>query len=147
MDEYSLVEETTNVGAFALFGIGRHWHLEALIARNRRPEEREYWNGTLPDVDYLDQAWTGQVIARRTTDRGLVADLGILWDVRDVVRGDGQVPSAGTLGWHSYRVNAMAGWRFNAHVMFLLGAGLDLDGDHSGSNWFDGVRARLTVVW
>jgi hypothetical protein len=147
VDEYRLIEETTNVGAFALYGIGRQWHMEAFIARNRRPEEREYRNGTLPDVDYLDQAWTGQVVARRTTARGLVADLGILWDVRDVVRGDGQVPSAGTLGWHSYRLNAMAGWRFNSHVMFLLGAGLDLDGDRSGSSWFDGVRARLTVLW
>jgi hypothetical protein len=111
VDEYRLVEETANVGAFGLLGLSRFWHLEALIARNRRPEEREYRSGTLPDVDYLDQAWTGQLLARRTAARGLLADLGIMWDVRDVVRGDGEVPSTGTLGWHNYRMSALVGWR------------------------------------
>lgn len=147
VDEYRLVEKTTNVGAFGLLGMGRQWHLEALMARNSRPETREYADEALPDVDYLDQAWIGHLLARRTTARGFVADLGLLWDVRDVVRGDGQVPSAGTLGWHNYRASILAGWRFNRQVMFRLGFGIDLDGDHSGTNRFGGFRGKFTVVW
>lgn len=147
VDEYRLMEATTNIGAFALLRMGASWHLEAFLVRNWRPEKREFRNSTSPDVDYLDRAWTGQVLARRTAGRGFLADVGLVWDVRDVIRGEGEVPSSGRLGWHNYRVTAMVGWRFNPNMMFLVGAGLDLDGDDSGKNRFDGLRGRFTAVW
>ena len=147
VEEYRLVEATTNLGAFGLFGMGKSWHLEAIIARNWRPEERDYVDSTLTDVDYLDQSWTGKLLARRSAPRGLMTDLGFYWDARDIARGAGQVPSAGNLGWHNYRLNVMVGWRFNVNFMFLIGAGLDMDALPQIQGLFDGLKARFTVVW
>ena len=146
VDEYELTEQTTNLGGFALVRVARTWHVELLLARNWRPEERVFQDSANTNVDYLDQAWTGQLLLVRSTPKGFQFDLALMMDRRRVVRGDRQVPSAGTLGGNNYRARFDAGWRFSDQFACFLGAGMDVDGDGVG-RYFGGARGRFTVYW
>ena len=144
--EYNLIEKTTELGLFALAHVANPWDVELWLSRNWRPETRTHRDPAETDVDYLDRAWTGQLLLIRAPASGFTADVSLLMDRRTVVRGDGQVPSAGSLGQHNRRARIDLGWRFGDQMMFLIGFGMDLDpGEPAGG--FGGARGRFTVSW
>ncbi|MFQ6047597.1 MAG: hypothetical protein ACE5PT_14760, partial [Gemmatimonadales bacterium] len=111
-DDFRLVERTTRAGAFLLLSPGTRWRGEAWLARSTRPETRDYRQGAPPDVDYEDRAWSGAALVGYEPPGGFRTHLAFEWDLRDVSKGEGQVPSMErTLGEHNTRVRLDLGWQ------------------------------------
>jgi hypothetical protein len=70
-------------------------------------------------------------------------------DLRDVIRGDGQVPSVeGSVGRRNTRLRLEVGWRFGNRFWVEGGYRMDLDGDvGTGHGSFDGAHGRVVLFW
>jgi hypothetical protein len=145
VDPYDLVEETGRIGGYALARMRPWLTFEAWVAREWRPERRTYLDGSEPNVDFLDHSWLGQILLRLTPARGFVANLGVPFDLRNVVRGGNEVPGA-HINWHNYRIRGDVGWRFSERATFLVGAAFEPRGDGVG-RYFGGARGRFMVYW
>jgi hypothetical protein len=147
-DDYRLSEETTQVGGYALWQIALRWRVETWLAREWRPELRDFRGGVGEDVDYEDRAWRGQTALSYRSLSGFRADAAFEMDLRDVIRGDGQVPAILSLGRHSTRLRLEVGWNFGTRFRFAAGYRIDLDGDgHVNGDWYDGGHGRFTLHW
>ena len=147
-DDYNLSEETPRVGAYALWQIALRWRAETWLAREWRPELRDFRGGVGEDVDYEDRAWRGQANLSYRALSGFRADAAFEMDLRDVIRGAGQVPSVDPLGRHGTRIRLGAGWNFGTKFRAAAGYRIDLDGDeHTHGDWYDGAHGRFTLYW
>ena len=147
-DDYYLSEETTRVGGYALWQIALRWRVETWLTREWRPELRDFRGGVGEDVDYEDRAWRGQAALGYRALSGFRADAAFEMDLRDVIRGDGQVPATQSLGRHSTRIRLEAGWDFGTRFRAAAGYRIDLDGDeHTHGDWYDGAHGRFTIHW
>jgi hypothetical protein len=148
LDDYRLLERSTHVGGFAMVRLSRHWLVESWLDRSWRPENRFYRSGVADYVDYEDRAWSGQSVVVYRATRGFTSHMAFEVDLRDVVRGDGQVPRAESLGRYNTRLRLDVGWQFKGGTSMLLGYRIDVDGDdYSGHGWFDGAHGRLVIRW
>lgn len=145
-DDYALVEQTRRWGGFGIWQPSPRWQIEGWIAREFRPERRTSQNTGSPVVDYEDRATQGQARARYGRARGFQGDAAFEFDLRDVVRGDGEVPGD-PLGQHNTRLRLEAGWRFRGQAAFMIGYRIDLDGDGAGKGAFDGAHGRFVAYW
>jgi hypothetical protein len=148
-DDFRLVERTTQVGGFVLLEPWRRWRLESWLMREYRPQTRVFRNGAAPNVDYEDRAWRGWFHVRYLAAIGLKAESALEMDRRDVIRGDGQVPSTeGSVGRRNTRLRLEVGWRFGHTFWVEGGYRLDLDGDvGTGHGSFDGAHGRAVLFW
>ena len=148
-DDFRLVERTSQLGGFVLFLPWPRWRLESWLLREHRPQTRVFRNAAAPDVDYEDRAWRGRVQVRYLAPIGFKAESALELDLRDVIRGDGQVPSVeGSVGRRNTRLRLEVGWRFGNRFWVEGGYRLDLDGDPgTGHGSFDGAHGRATVFW
>lgn len=148
LDDYRLVERSTRAGGFALARLSRRWLVESWLARSWRPERRFYRGGAAVDVDYEDRAWSGQSVVMYNAPSGFLTSLAFEMDMRDVLRGEGQVPYQEPLGRHNTRVRFDIGWRFSGGTSLILGYRIDLDGDdYTDHGRFDGAHGRLVIHW
>lgn len=144
---FNLTEATRNSGALAALDAGRATSVNVRLMRVHRSEERVFPEGDGPDVDYADAAWVGRLLVTRRPARGFAADAGVAFDTRGIARGAGELPGAGAMvGPAEWRLLANVGWRFGDAASFLLGVGVDLDGDSVGQR-FDGMRGRFVARW
>jgi hypothetical protein len=147
-DDYRLTEETTRVGGYALWQIALRWRVETWLAREWRPELRGFRSGGGEDVDYEDRSWRGQAALSYRALSGFRADAAFEMDRRDIIRGDGQVPSTQSVGRHNARIRLEAGWNFGTRFRAAAGYRIDLDGDeHTHGDWYDGAHGRFTLHW
>jgi hypothetical protein len=147
VDEYSLTERTTEVGGLASARLGGSAYLDVLALKVHQVERRDNRTAPASSVDYADRAWTGEVLVARRPHRGLAAEVGMLFDTRDVVRGAGQVPGGSArVRPHQGRARADIGWRFGEQASFMIGSAVDLDVDGVARR-FDGIRGRFLLLW
>jgi hypothetical protein len=148
-DDFRLVERTTQAGGYVLFQPWRRWRLESWLLRELRPQAQDFRTGGVADVDYEDQAWRGQTLVRYQAPVGFKADAAFELDIRDVIRGAGQVPSVDpSLGRHNTRLRLEVGWRFRDRFWVEGGYRIDLDGDVGTDHGsFDGAHGRAVVYW
>lgn len=149
-DDFRLEERTTQVGGYAQWRPSRGWQVESWLLREHRPETRTYGRpGANPDVDYEDKAWRGQTMVRRLWSIGLEAGAAFELDLRDVVRGAGEVPSVeGDVGRRNTRLRLELGWRFDTRFWIEAGYRIDLDGDAGTDHGsFDGAHTRIALFW
>ncbi|MDH4352292.1 MAG: hypothetical protein OEW56_14180, partial [Gemmatimonadota bacterium] len=148
-DDFRLVERTSQVGGYILFQPTARWRAESWLLREHRPQTKEFRNGAQPDVDYEDRAWRGQTLVRYLAGIGFKAEAALEMDLRDVIRGDGQVPSVeGSVGRRNTRLRLELGWRFGNRFWVEGGYRIDLDGDvGTGHGSFDGAHGRATLFW
>jgi hypothetical protein len=148
-DDFRLVEKTTQAGGYVLFSPLPRWHAEAWLLREHRPQSKEFRTAAQPNVDYEDRAWRGQMLVRYLATFGLKGEAALEMDLRDVVRGDGQVPSVeGSVGRRNTRLRLEVGWRFGNRFWVEGGYRMDLDGDvGTGHGSFDGAHGRFVMFW
>jgi len=147
-DDYRLVEETMRLGGYALWHPMRAWHIEAWVARESRPERRTFRSGRGTDVDYKDRAWVGQAALLYRAIIGFRANAAFEIDLRDVIRGDGQVPAVESLARNNTRLRLEIGWNFGVRFQVMAGYRLDLDGDdYVDRPLFDGAHGRFALHW
>ena len=148
-DDFRLVERTSQLGGFVLVEPWARWRVETWLLREHRPQTKAFRNGAAPDVDYEDRAWRGRIQIRYLAAFGLKAESAFEMDRRDVIRGEGQVPSVeGSVGRRNTRLRLEVGWRFGNRFWVEGGYRLDLDGDAgTGHGSFDGAHGRLTLFW
>lgn len=148
-DDFRLVERTTQLGGFVLVQPWRRWRVESWLVREHRPQTRIHRNGAAADVDYEDRAWRGRFQVRYLAAIGFKAESALELDLRDVLRGDGQVPSTeGSVGRRNTRLRLEVGWRFGSRFWVEGGYRLDLDGDPgTGHGRFDGAHGRASLFW
>jgi hypothetical protein len=148
-DDFRLVERTTQVGGFVLVQLTPRWRVESWLLREVRPQTKDYRTDAQPDVDYEDRAWRGQTFVRYLARFGLKAEAAFELDVRDVIRGLGQVPSIDpSLGRHNTRLRLELGWRFGNRFWVDGGYRIDLDGDVGTDHGrFDGAHGRAVLFW
>ena len=147
--DYVLTERTTRAGGYVLLDLGGRWRTETWLAREARPERRSDRSGSAGDVDYEDRSWMGTVILEYRPPGGFRAHAAFEMDLRDVLKGDGEVPvRGGTLG-HNTRLRFDLGWRFGDQFQALAGYRIDLDGDpiYPDRGLFDGAHARFVLYW
>jgi hypothetical protein len=143
-----LSERSTHIGGFALARLSQHWLFEGWLDRSWRPEQRSYRSGAAGDVDYEDRAWSGQSVVIYRSTVGFTSHMAFEVDIRDVLRGDRQVPTAESLGRHNTRLRFDIGWHFKGGTSLLLGYRIDIDGDdYTGRGWFDGAHGRVVIQW
>jgi hypothetical protein len=137
-DDYSLLEQTAQTSAFVLADLAARWRLETWIGHTWRPERRDYGDEGQANVDYEDRAWSGAATGRYRAPSGLRADLAVEMDLRNVIRGDEQVPRLEFLG----RDNS------NQRLILDLGFRVDVDGDSQDHHKvFDGAHGRFVMRW
>jgi hypothetical protein len=148
-DDFRLVERTTQLGGFLLLDPWRRWRVESWLLREHRPQTKIFRNGAVADVDYEDRAWRGRLQVRYLTRIGFKAESALEMDLRDVLRGDGQVPSTeGSVGRRNTRLRLEVGWRFGSRFWVEGGYRIDLDGDvGTGHGSFDGAHGRASLFW
>ena len=146
VDEYKLNERTTQLGGLVMVRLPASLSIEGWVVRGWRPEKRDYLDSSQSDVDYEDRAWSAQLVVGHFPDKGFRGDVGIVFDRRDVVRGAGQIPSSGGFNQNNYRARFDIGWRFAERAFFLVGWGIDLDGDGVG-RYSGGGRGRFAMYW
>jgi hypothetical protein len=148
-DDFRLVERTTQVGGFVLFQPSPRWRAESWLLREFRPQTKESRVDPQLDVDYEDRAWRSQTLVRYLALVGLKIEAALELDVRDVIRGLGQVPSIDpSLGRHNTRLRLELGWRFGNRFWLDGGYRIDLDGDAGTDHGsFDGAHGRAVVFW
>jgi hypothetical protein len=148
LDDYRLVERTTRYGLYLLAWPHPRWLLQSWLMREARPENRIYRNGAAPAVDYEDRSWQSQTVLSYRATGGFFASASFETDLRDVLKGAGQVPSLEPLGQHNVRVRVELGWRLGRNVMLSGGYRMDLDGDPgTGHGRFDGAHGKFAVYW
>lgn len=147
VDEFGLVEQETQVGPMASAALGHHIVLDAMALRVRRTQERDDRTAPAASVDYEDRSWLGHVTLARRVERGFIADVRLLFDTKDIVRGRGQPPGGdASYDPHEWRAAFNIGWRFGDQAAAEVGVGYDLDGDGAGRR-FDGLRGRFNLYW
>jgi hypothetical protein len=148
-DDFRLVERTTQVGGYLLLAPRPGWRVEGWLLREHRPQTQVFRNGAAQDVDYEDRAWRGRLQIRYLTAIGFKAESAFEMDLRDVLRGDGQVPSVeGSVGRRNTRLRLEIGWRFGNRFWVEGGYRIDLDGDvGTGHGSFDGAHGRASLFW
>ncbi len=100
------------------------------------------------DVDYEDRSWLGAAALTFRLPVGFRAEGAFEMDLRDVIRGDGQVPLAQSLDYHNTRLRLEIGWEFGTRFRAEAGYRIDLDGDnYSHGDWFDGAHGAFIVHW
>jgi len=126
-----------------------HWQVESWLMREARPQTKEFRTGAQPNVDYEDRAWRGQTLVRYLAPIGLKAEAAFEMDLRDVIRGAGEVPSLeADLARHNTRLRLELGWRFGNRFWIEGGYRIDLDGDAGTDHGsFDGAHGRGVVFW
>ncbi len=147
--DYLLTERTTRAGAYVLVDLGDRWRSETWLVRELRPETRIDRSGPGGDVDYEDRSWLGSTTVEYRPRGGFRAHAAFEMDVREVIRGSGQVPTRGQLGVHNFRLRFDVGWQFGRRFLLLGGYRLDLDTDPQIANrpGFDGAHGRFTMYW
>ena len=149
-ETFSLREQETRWGGFALLRLHPRWRLESWALRELRPETRDAPDSSaLHDVDYEDRSWMGLVQLVHGGEGGFAGGLAVDFDLRDTLRGDGEIPIRFQgLGYHNVRLRADVGWRFEGRGYVLAGASFDLDGDPQNERRrFDGARARFELFF
>jgi hypothetical protein len=148
-DDFRLEERTAQIGGFVLVQPWTRWRFESWLAREYRPQTKAFRNEAVADVDYEDRAWRGRMQLRYQTAIGFKAESAFEMDLRDVVRGDGQVPSAeASVGRRNTRLRLELGWRFGNRFWVEAGYRIDLDGDPgTGHGSFDGAHGRASLFW
>jgi hypothetical protein len=147
LDGFTLTERTAEVGALVLSQLGSRWQLDAWLGRVFRPQHRVYADTSGLDVYYEDRSWSGQAVVRYGRATGFRTETALELDSRTVLRGAGEVPEQEPLAQSNDRLRLAVGWRF-ANASFLLGFGVDLDGDpHTTHGHFDGGQGRLELYW
>lgn len=148
-DDFRLEERTTQVGGFVLLQPWPRWRVESWLLREHRPQAKAFRNAAVEDVDYEDRAWRGRWQVRYLAPVGFKAESAFEMDLRDVVRGDGQVPSVeGSVGRRNTRLRLELGWRFGRTFWVEGGYRIDLDGDAgTGHGSFDGAHGRAVLFW
>jgi hypothetical protein len=147
-NDVALDESESAIGAFVIVRARRYLRIESWIAREWRDERRvANPDAELTSVDYADVTWRGTMKALYGGDSGVQVVAALDVDLRDNVRGEGEVPTTfSALGNHNVRFRMDLGWRLAERGELFLGAGYDLDGDdHSDPQLFDGGRARFVV--
>ncbi len=148
MSNYVLTERTTRAGGYVLFDMGDRWRTETWLAREARPERRLDRSDPDGDVDYEDRSWMGTAILEYRPPGGFRAHAAFEMDLRDVVKGNGEVPVRGDLDVHNTRLRFDFGWRFGEQFHALAGYRIDLDGDPQyDRGLFDGAHARFVMYW
>ncbi len=147
-NDYHLVEQTTRAGAYALWQVLRDWRIEAWVVHEWRPERRELRGGVGEDVDYEDRAWRGSAGVVYRAPGGFRAEAAFEMDLRDVIRGEGQVPKGQSLDHHNTRLRLEIGWEFGARFRAEAGYRIDLDGDeYTHGDWYDGAHGGFILHW
>jgi hypothetical protein len=148
-DDFLLVEQTTQVGGYVLVQPSPRWHAESWLLREYRPQTQEFRSAAEQNVGYEDRAWRGQTLIRYLASFGFKGEAALEMDLRDVIRGDGQVPSVeGSVGRRNTRLRLEVGWRFGNRFWVEGGYRVDLDGDvGTGHGSFDGAHGRAVVFW
>lgn len=148
VNDYHLTERTVQLGASLLVRPAPRWLLEGWLARVWRPERRVYPGGAAPDVNYEDVAWSGQAVVFYRPSRGFSGSLALDLDRRDVLRGNGEVPSLeGSQARHNNEIRCDFGWRFPNRSLFDLGLAFDLDPGIWPRGWFGGAHGRFVLYW
>jgi hypothetical protein len=146
VDAYDLIETTTQLGGFVMARVGSRWLIENRFVHDWRPEQRTFSDPAQDDVDYELRTYRNRTALFYQAPGGFLADVAVLLDFGDIVRGAGQVPGDPRLppgeGNTSRWIFDM-GWRFGDRATVLIGAGWD-----AGFGWaWGGGRARLTAYW
>ena len=147
VNDYRLTERTAEFGGSVLVRPTPRWVLEGWLGRIWRPERRVYRSGAAPDVNYEDVSWSGQAAVMYRPTHGFTGSVTLDLDLRDVVRGDGEVPSHEPLARRNNEIRADFGWRFPNRSLFALGLGFDLDPGIYPRGWFGGAHGRFVLYW
>ena len=148
INDFRLTERTAQLGASLLLRPTPRLTLEAWLARVWRPELRVYQTGAAPNVDYEDVAWSGQLVVMYRPAHGFTGSLALDTDRRDVLRGNGEVPTLeGSQARHNNEIRGDFGWRFPNRSLFTLGLGFDLDPGIWPRGWFGGAHGRFALYW
>lgn len=148
LDDFRLTERTIRSGGVLLARLPAPWVFQGWVARMWRPERRIYRSGAAPDVDYEDRSWSGQAVLAYRPTAGFTGSLALDADLRDVVRGAGEVPSQeGSQARHNNEIRLDFGWRARSRSAFLLGLAFDLDPGIWPRGWFGGAHARWVLYW
>ena len=147
VNDYRLTERTAELGALVLARPAPRWLLEGWLGRVWRPERRVYPGGAAPDVNYEDVSWSGQAVVMYRPPQGFTGSVALDLDRRDVLRGNGQVPSHEDLARHNSEIRCDFGWRFPNRSLFALGLGFDLDPGIYPRGWFGGAHGRFVLYW
>lgn len=144
---YRLTEQTTQVGALGMVRLSPRWVGDVWLRHAWQPERRVFLAGDGVDVDFLLRSFNSQAMLTYTARGGFTADVGVGWNRARTPRGEGQVPSSGTLAGIQYRVRFDLGWRNQDRFVVLVGSATDIDGEGQGGASFGGARGRFMLFW
>jgi hypothetical protein len=148
INDYRMTEREADAGVRVLARVTGRWALEGWLARNWRPQWQVYRSEAAPNVDYEDAAWDHQLALDYRPIGGLTGSVAWDADLRDVLRGAGEVPSAGgSLGEHNNEIRLEAGWRGRDRFLFSLGLGVDTDSGPARRGWLRGLEGRFMLFW
>jgi hypothetical protein len=146
-DNFTRQETEASLGGFGLLRLGRAWEIQTWLAHNWRPETKRVFPEDSLAVDYEDRAWGGMALLVYGKPTGFTAMAGLVADFREVLRGDGQLPTLGSLDRDNARFRLDLGWRLEDRGYLYIGAAFDLDNPSSlfDRGVPDGYRARLVI--
>jgi hypothetical protein len=156
--DFRLIEGTSQAGLMVLAQPSRKLVFKTWATRTWRTESRTYRPvpfapPVLPNVDYEDHNWSGQIGASygpgaAGSSPGLRLDAAFEFLRLDVGRGDGQVP----LQWltntnHTSRMRLNFAWRFKGGSNLLMGYRFHFLDSWTTGRIFDGIQARFALYW
>ncbi|HXQ28770.1 MAG TPA: hypothetical protein VN848_05830 [Gemmatimonadales bacterium] len=148
INDYRLTEREADAGVRVLARVAARWALEGWLARNWRPQWQVYRSDAAPNVDYEDAAWDQQLALDYRPNSGFTGSVAWDADLRDVLRGSGEVPSAGgSLGEDNDEIRLEGGWRARDRYSFSLGLGVDTVGGSTRRGWLRGLEGRFMLFW
>ncbi len=144
---YRLTEQTTEIGIVGAVRLAPRWRVDFWARHSWRPERRVFLAGEDADVDFMLRSFNSQAVLTYRARSGFVADLGVGYNNAQTPRGDGQVPSTGSLKGIQYRIRYDAGWRIHDRFSVLVGSATDIDGESGEGVSFGGARGRFVMYW
>jgi len=147
-DDFRLVEQTTEIGAYGMQRLSGHFSAEARVSRVMQPDDRTYRrSGAPPSELYEDRAWSGRVEGMYHAAGGFRGALGLDFLAREIPPPDAAGARA-FLADNNFRLRFDLGWRFGDRASFMVGTNADLDGDNNTAiGAFDGAHGRFSLYW
>ena len=146
VEEYELVERSTEAEAFLAFRASERWTLSGTAIRMWMPERRDVTDDPSQNIDFLLKAWLTKLDVTFTGRGGFLSRVGLLASNTRVPRGLGSMDvNYNDLDDEFYRLRLNVGWSFD-NVELVIGGAYDYHPESLGRIWGT-ASGRMIVSW
>ena len=146
VEEYELVERSTEAEAFLAFRASERWTLSGTAIRMWMPERRDVTDDPSQNIDFLLKAWLTQLDVTFTGRGGFLSRVGLLASNTRVPRGLGSMDvNYNDLDDEFYRLRLNVGWSFD-NVELVIGGAYDYHPESLRRIWGT-ASGRMIVSW